>query len=164
MPSFDFTSEADLVAMKNAIDVASRQIDNRFDFKGTSAKIDFNEKDKVMTLFGDSDNQLDQIKAILFPAMEKKETDSSKRLDAQKIESVSGNKVKQVFKIKNGIESELAKKIVKQIKDAKLKVQAAIQGEAVRVTGAKRDDLQECITVIRKSITDYPISAGNFRD
>ncbi len=164
MPSFDFTSEADMVAMKNAIDVASRQIENRYDFKGTTAKVDFNEKDKLLTLFGDSDFQLDQIKDILFPAMEKKEADSSKRLDAQKVESVSGNKVKQVFKIRDGIESELAKKIVKQIKDAKLKVQAAIQGDAVRVTGAKRDDLQDCIALVRKSITDYPIKAGNFRD
>ncbi len=164
MPSFDFTSEADMVAMKNAIDVATRQIDNRYDFKGSSAKIEFNEKDKVLTLWGDSDFQLDQIKDILFPALEKKEADSSKRLDAQKVESVSGNKVKQIITIKDGIESDLAKKIVKQIKDAKLKVQAAIQGEAVRVTGAKRDDLQECIAMIRKSITDYPIKAGNFRD
>jgi len=164
MPSFDFTSEADLVAMKNAIDVAMRQIDNRYDFKGTSAKIEFNEKDKQLTLFGDSDFQLSQIKEILFPALEKKEADSSKRLDAQKIETVSGNKVKQVLKIKDGIESELAKKIVKMIKDAKLKVQAAIQGDAVRVTGAKRDDLQACIAHIRQAITDYPIKAGNFRD
>lgn len=164
MPSFDFTSEADMVAMQNAIDVASRQIDNRYDFKGSSAKIDFNEKDKVMTLFGDSDFQLDQIKDILFPALEKKEADSSKRLDAQKVESVSGNKVKQSFQIKNGIESELAKKIVKLVKDSKLKVQAAIQGDAVRITGAKRDDLQQCIALIRKSVTDFPIKAENFRD
>jgi uncharacterized protein YajQ (UPF0234 family) len=164
MPSFDFTSEADMVALKNAIDVAARQIDNRYDFKGTSAKIELNEKDKQITLWGDSDFQLDQIKDIFFPAMEKKEAESSKRLDAEKIETISGNKVKQVFKIKSGIESELAKKIVKQIKDAKLKVQAAIQGDAVRVTGAKRDDLQECIALIRKSITDFPIKTGNFRD
>ncbi|MBS1209143.1 MAG: YajQ family cyclic di-GMP-binding protein [Proteobacteria bacterium] len=164
MPSFDFTSEADMVALKNAIDVASRQVDNRYDFKGTSAKIELNEKDKQITLFGDSDFQLDQIKDILFPAMEKKEAESSKRLDAQKIETISGNKVKQLFKIKSGIESELAKKVVKQIKDSKLKVQAAIQGDAVRVTGAKRDDLQETIALIRKSITDFPIKAENFRD
>ena len=164
MPSFDFSSEADLVALKNAIDVTSRQIDARYDFKGTSAKVELNEKDKVITLHGDSDFQLDQIKDILFPAMEKKEAESSRRLDGEKIEAISGNKVKQLFKIKSGIESELAKKIVKQIKDAKLKVQAAIQGDAVRVTGAKRDDLQECIALIRKSITDFPIKAGNFRD
>ncbi len=164
MPSFDFTSEADMVALKNAIDVAARQIDNRYDFKGTSAKIELNEKDKLITLWGDSDFQLDQIKDILFPAMEKKEAESTKRLDQQKVESVSGNKAKQVLKIKDGIESEMAKKIVKLVKDAKLKVQASIQGDAVRVQGAKRDDLQECIALIKKSITDFPIRYGNFRD
>ena len=164
MPSFDFTSEADLVALKNAIDVTARQIDNRYDFKGTSAKVELNEKDKVITLWGDSEFQLDQIKDLLFPALEKKEKDSVKRLDAQKVQSVSGNKVKQELKIKIGIETELAKKIVKLIKDGKLKVQAAIQGDTVRVTGAKRDDLQGCIALITKSITDFPIKYGNFRD
>ena len=164
MPSFDFTSEADMVALKNAIDVAARQIDNRYDFKGTSAKVEFNEKDKVITLHGDSDFQLDQIKDILFPAMEKKEVESTKRLDHQTVQKVSGNKVKQDLKIKLGIETELAKKLVKIIKDAKLKVQASIQGDAVRVQGAKRDDLQDCIALIRKEVTDFPIKAGNFRD
>lgn len=164
MPSFDFTSEADMVGIKNAVDVASRQIDNRYDFKGTSAKAELNEKDKLITLWGDSDFQLNQIKEILFPAMEKKEAESTKRLDHQKIESVSGNKAKQVLKIKDGIETELAKKIVKMIKDSKLKVQASIQGDAVRVQGAKRDDLQEAIAFIKKGVTDFPIQAGNFRD
>ncbi len=164
MPSFDFTSEADMVALKNAIDVAARQIENRYDFKGTSAKVELNEKDKVITLHGDSDFQLDQIKDILFPAMEKKEAESTKRLDLQPVQKISGNKVKQELRIKLGIETELAKKIVKLVKDAKLKVQASIQGDAVRVQGAKRDDLQECIALIRKSITDFPIKAGNFRD
>ena len=164
MPSFDFTSEADMVALKNAVDVAVRQIDNRYDFKGTSAKVELNEKDKVITLHGDSDFQLDQIKDILFPAMEKKETESTKRLDHQPLQKVSGNKVKQELKIKNGIETEMAKKIVKLVKDAKLKVQASIQGDTVRVQGAKRDDLQECIALIKKSITDFPIKYGNFRD
>ena len=164
MPSFDFTSEADMVALKNAVDVATRQIDNRYDFKGTSAKLELNEKDKVITLHGDSDFQLDQIKDILFPAMEKKETESTKRLDHQPVQKVSGNKVKQELKIKNGIETEMAKKIVKMIKDAKLKVQASIQGDEVRVQGAKRDDLQECIALVKKTITDFPIRYGNFRD
>ena len=153
-----------MVALKNAIDVTSRQIDNRYDFKGTSAKIELNEKDKVITLWGDSDFQLDQIKDLLFPAMEKKEKESVKRLDHQKVVSVSGNKVKQEMKIKDGIDSDLAKKIVKTIKDGKLKVQASIQGEEVRVQGAKRDDLQACIALITKSITDFPIKYGNFRD
>lgn len=164
MPSFDFTSETDMVALKNALDVAVRQIDNRYDFKGTSAKAELNEKDKVITLHGDSDFQLDQIKDILFPAMEKKEAESTKRLDSQPVQKVSGNKVKQELKIKDGIESELAKKIVKTVKDAKLKVQASIQGDTVRVQGAKRDDLQECIALVKKSITDFPIKYGNFRD
>ncbi len=164
MPSFDFSSEADMVALKNAIDVTSRQVDARYDFKGTSAKVELNEKDKIITLFGDSDFQLGQIKDILFPAMEKKEKESVKRLDAQNIQKISGNKVKQEMKLKIGIETELAKKIVKMIKDAKLKVQATIQGDAVRVTGAKRDDLQACIALVTKEITDYPIKAGNFRD
>ena len=164
MPSFDFTSEADLVALKNAVDVAARQIDNRYDFKGTSAKIELNEKDKIITLYGDSDFQLDQIKDILFPAMEKKEVESTKRLEHQDVQKISGNKVKQELKVKMGIETELAKKIVKMIKDAKLKVQASIQGDEVRVQGAKRDDLQECIALVKKTITDFPIKYGNFRD
>ncbi|QLQ24590.1 MAG: YajQ family cyclic di-GMP-binding protein [Dechloromonas sp.] len=164
MPSFDFTSEADMVALKNAVDVASRQVDNRYDFKGTSARVELNEKDKIITLHGDSDFQLGQIKDILFPAMEKKEAESTKRLDHQAVQKVSGNKVKQDLKIRLGIETEMAKKIVKLIKDGKLKVQASIQGDAVRVQGAKRDDLQECIALIRKEIVDFPIRAGNFRD
>jgi len=164
MPTFDFTSEVDMVAMKNAVDVVSRQVDNRYDFKGTTAKLELNEKDKIITLYGDSDFHLDQIKDLLFPAMEKKEKESTKRLDHQTIQKISGNKVKQELKIKDGIESDLAKKIVKLIKDGKLKVQASIQGEAVRVQGAKRDDLQACIALVTKSITDFPIKYGNFRD
>ena len=164
MPSFDFSSEADLVALKNAIDVVSRQIDARYDFKGTSAKVELNEKDKVITLFGDSDFQLDQIKDLLFPSMEKNEKESVKRLDHQAVQKISGNKVKQELKIKIGIESDLAKKIVKLIKDSKLKVQASIQGDTVRVSGAKRDELQACIAAVTKAITDFPIKYGNFRD
>jgi uncharacterized protein YajQ (UPF0234 family) len=164
MPSFDITSEADMVALKNSVDVADRQIGNRYDFKGTSAKVELNEKDKVITLFGDSDFQLDQIKDILFPAMEKKEPDSSKRLDLQDVQKVSGNKAKQEMKIKDGIDSDLAKKLVKLIKDSGLKVQASIQGDTVRVNGAKRDVLQEAIAYVKKSVTDFPLKFGNFRD
>ena len=153
-----------MVALKNAIDSTGKKIIGRHDFKGTTAKVELNEKDKIITLFGDSDFQLGQIKDLLFPAMEKKEKESVKRLDAQNIQKISGNKVKQDLKLKIGIETELAKKIVKMIKDAKLKVQATIQGDAVRVTGAKRDDLQACIALVTKEITDYPIKAGNFRD
>ncbi|CAG0967171.1 partial hypothetical protein, partial [Rhodocyclaceae bacterium] len=110
MPSFDITSEADMVALKNAVDVAGRHIGNRYDFKGTSARAELNEKDTVITLYGDSEFQLGQVKDILFPEMEKKERESTKRLDIGKVEVVSGNKTKQVLKIKVGIEQELAKK------------------------------------------------------
>lgn len=164
MPSFDITSEADMVALKNAVDQAGRLIGNRHDFKGTSAKAELNEKDKVITVFGDSEFQIGQIKDILFPQMEKKEVESTKRLDVGTIQVVSGNKAKQELKIKVGIETELAKKIVKIIKDSKLKVQASIQGDAVRVTGAKRDLLQDTIALVRKAITDFPLQYGNFRD
>lgn len=164
MPSFDITSEVDMVALKNATDVAGRQVGNRYDFKGTSARIELNEKDKTITIFGDSEFQLGQVKDILFPEMEKKDRESTKRLDAGDIQSISGNKAKQLLKVKSGIESELAKTIVKLIKDSKLKVQASIQGDAVRVTGAKRDLLQETIALVKKSITDYPLQYGNFRD
>jgi len=164
MPSFDITSEADMVGIKNAVDVAARQIGNRYDFKGTSAAVELNEKDKLITMLGDNDFQLDQIKDILFPAMEKKEADSSKRLDAQDVQKVSGNKVKQVLKIQDGIDSDLAKKLVKLLKDSGLKVQASIQGDTVRVTGAKRDVLQDAIAHAKKSVTDFPLKFGNFRD
>jgi uncharacterized protein YajQ (UPF0234 family) len=164
MPSFDISSEVDMVALKNAVDIAGRQVGNRYDFKGTSAKVELNEKDKTITIHGDSEFQLGQVKDILFPEMEKKDRESTKRLDAGDVQSVSGNKAKQVLKVKSGIESELAKKIVKLIKDSKLKVQATIQGDAVRVTGAKRDILQETIALVKKSITDYPLQYGNFRD
>ncbi len=164
MPSFDISSEVDMVALKNAVDLASRQIANRYDFKGTSAKLELNEKDKLITLHGDSDFQLDQIKDILLPGMEKKEPDSSKRLDHQDVQKISGNKVKQDLKIRAGIDSELAKKIVKLIKDSGLKVQASIQGDTVRVNGAKRDLLQEAIAYVKKNVTDFPLQFGNFRD
>lgn len=164
MPSFDISSEVDMVGLKNAIDVAGRQITNRYDFKGTSAKAELNEKDKIITIYGDSDFQLDQVKDILLPAMEKKEADSSKRLDHQDVQKVSGNKVKQDLKIRAGIDSELAKRLVKLIKDSGLKVQASIQGDTVRVNGAKRDLLQEAIALVKRSVTDFPLQFGNFRD
>ncbi len=164
MPSFDFTSEVDMVALKNAIDATGKKIIGRHDFKGTSAKVEINDKDKVLTLYADSDFQLKQIKDILFPEMEKKEPECVKRLDEQAVQKVSGDKVKQELKVKAGIESELAKKIVKLIKDSKLKAQASIQGDTVRVSGAKRDVLQETIALVKKSITDFPIKYGNFRD
>ena len=164
MPSFDISSEVNMANLTNSIDVTSRMIINRYDFKGTTAKVEFSEKELTITLYGDSDFQLGQIKDILLPAMEKKEADNAKRLEPQGIQTVSGNKVKQLLKLKSGIDSELAKKIVKLLKDSGIKVQAAIQGESVRVSGAKRDNLQDAIAFIKKSITDFPLQFGNFRD
>ena len=158
MPSFDFSSEVDMVAIKNAIDAAGKKIIGRHDFKGTSARVELNEKDKSLTIHADSDFQLNQVKDILFPELEKKEPDCVKRLDQQTVQKVSGDKVKQDLKIKIGIESELAKKIVKIVKDSKLKVQASIQGDTVRVSGAKRDVLQETIALVKKSVHDFPIT------
>lgn len=164
MPSFDITSEVDKVALGNSIDTANKQITNRYDFKGTSAKVEFNEKDFVITLFGDNDFQLDQIKDILLPAMEKKEPDSSKRLEHKDVQTISGSKVKQELVVRDGIDADLAKQIVKIIKDSRMKVQASIQGESVRVNGAKRDLLQEAIALVKKNVTDFPLKFGNFRD
>ncbi len=164
MPSFDFTSEVDMVALKNAVDATGKKIVGRHDFKGTSARVDINDKDKLLTLYADSEFQLKQIKDILFPELEKKEPDCVKRLDQQAVQKISGDKVKQELKVKAGIESELAKKIVKLLKDSKLKAQASIQGDSVRVSGAKRDVLQEAIALVKQSITDFPIKYGNFRD
>ncbi len=164
MPSFDITSEVDKVALGNSIDTASKQIGNRYDFKGTSAKLEFNEKDFIITVFGDNEFQLNQIKDILLPAMEKKEPDSTKRLEHKEPQTISGNKLKQELQVKDGIDSDLAKKLVKTVKDSRMKVQASIQGDAVRVNGAKRDVLQEVIALIKKSITDFPLKFGNFRD
>ena len=164
MPSFDITSEANIVNIRNAVDVSMRMIDNRYDFKGTSARVDLVEKDMIINIFGESEFQLNQIKDILFPTMEKKEPDSSKRIISNTIESISGNKSKQVLEIKSGIDMDLAKKIVKTIKDSKSTTQANIQGDAVRVSGGKRDMLQECISLVKSKHDDFPLNFGNFRD
>ncbi|MDA0730277.1 MAG: YajQ family cyclic di-GMP-binding protein [Proteobacteria bacterium] len=164
MPSFDVSSDANMVNIKNAIDVAMRTIKNRYDFQGTSAAVELNEKEMNITLFGDAEFQLNQVKDILFPSLEKKEPNSSKRLISSSIETVSGNKVKQNLSIKSGIDIDFAKQIIKTLKDAKLKVQASIQGEEVRVNGNKRDDLQEAISLIKQKHNQYPLNFGNFRD
>ena len=161
MPSFDITSEVDLVALKNAVEIANRKITNRYDFKGTDARVEQN--DKLLTLFADNDFQLDQMKAILLPEMTAKKVDV-RCLDYGDLQKVGGNKVKQEVKVRVGIEQDLSKQIVRLIKDSKIKVQAAIQGESLRVSGAKRDTLQEAIALVKKEITDFPLQFGNFRD
>jgi uncharacterized protein YajQ (UPF0234 family) len=161
MPSFDTVCEADLVEVKNAVDNTAKEIGTRFDFKGTSAAIELKEKE--IALIGDSDFQLQQIDDILRNKLAKRNVDV-RFLDKGDVQKMGGDKVKQVVKVRNGIASEDAKKIQRIIKDSKLKVQAAIQGESIRVTGAKRDDLQAAMALIRKDITELPLSFDNFRD
>lgn len=161
MPSFDTVLEANLVEVKNAVEQATREVGTRFDFKGTSANLEL--KDKTVTLFGDSDFQIGQVDEILRNKLTKRSVDV-RFLDAGKIEKIGGDKVKQVITVRNGIESDVGKKIQQAIKASKLKVQAAIQGDSVRVTGAKRDDLQAAMAVIRKDVADLPLSFNNFRD
>lgn len=161
MPSFDIVSEVDEVEVRNAIEQANKEVGNRFDFKGTDARIE--QTEKTLTIFADTDFQLEQVKDVLTNKLAKRGVDI-RCLDAGDVQKVSGNKVKQVVTVKTGVETELAKKIVRVIKDSKLKVQAAIQGDAVRVTGAKRDILQDTIALVRKEITDFPLQYQNFRD
>ncbi len=161
MPSFDTVCEADLVKVRNAVDNSAKEIGTRFDFKGTSAAIEL--KDKEITVIGDADFQLDQIADVLRGKLTKQDVDV-RFLDMGDVQKMGGDKVKRVIKVRNGIEAELAKKLQRLIKDSKLKVQAAIQGETVRVTGAKRDDLQAAMALIRKDVTDIPLTFNNFRD
>ena len=161
MPSFDTVSEANLVEVKNAADQANKEITTRFDFKGSDARVEQKERD--LTAYADSEFQLGQVRDVLTNKMTKRKVDV-RFLDHGKIEKIGGDKVKQVIKVKNGIETEDAKKIVRVVKDSKMKVQASIQGDAVRITGAKRDDLQAAMAMLRKEIKDLPLEFNNFRD
>jgi uncharacterized protein YajQ (UPF0234 family) len=161
MPSFDVVCEADMVEVKNAVEQSNKEIITRFDFKGSSAKVE--QKERELTLFADADFQLSQVRDVLVNKMSKRKVDV-RFLDEGKVEKIGGDKVKQVIKVRNGIETEDAKKITKLIKESKMKVQASIQGEAVRVTGKDRDTLQEAIALLRKDVTDLPLEFNNFRD
>ena len=161
MPSFDTVCEPNMVEVKNAVENTAKEIGTRFDFKGTSAAIEL--KDKGITLTGDAEFQLSQIEEVLRNKLTKRSVDV-RFLEIGKAEKIGGDKVKQVVKVRSGIESELAKKIQKAIKESKLKVQAAIQGESVRVSGAKRDDLQAAMALIKKDMTEVPLEFNNFRD
>ena len=163
MPSFDIVSEVNQVEVHNAIDQSNKEITNRFDFKGSDARIERNEKEKKLTLYADDDFKLDQVRDVLTGKLAKRGIDV-RCLEPAEIEKVSGNKVKQSVAVREGVEQELAKKIVKLVKDSKLKVQASIQGDAVRVSSAKKDTLQDAIALVRKSITDFPLQFKNFRD
>lgn len=162
MPSFDAVLEPNLVEVRNAVDQTTKEVGTRFDFKGSSARIE--QKETEITLFGDSDFQLQQVLDILMAKLTKRSVDSRFLDVSAKVEKMGGDKVKRLVKVKSGIETEMAKKIQTAIKQSKMKVQAAIQGDVVRVTGGKRDDLQQAIALLKKEIADAPISFTNFRD
>ena len=160
MPSFDIVSEVNQVEVHNAVDQTNKEVSTRFDFKGSDSRVEMNEKEKTITVFADDDFKLSQVRDVL-TAKRGVDTRCLKIGDG---ETISGNKMKQPVTVREGIEQELAKKIVKQIKDSKMKVQGSIQGDVVRVSGAKKDLLQDAIAMIRKSITDFPLQFKNFRD
>ncbi|HVO88025.1 MAG TPA: YajQ family cyclic di-GMP-binding protein [Casimicrobiaceae bacterium] len=161
MPSFDIVSEVNQVEVRNAVDQANKEVSTRFDFKGSDARVEHN--DKTLTLYADDDFKLKQVTDILLAKFAKRQVDA-RSLKYGEVEKISGNKVKQVVTVRTGVEQELAKKIVKMLKDSKLKVQGSIQGDTVRVSGAKKDELQNAIALVRKSIADYPLQYQNFRE
>ena len=161
MPSFDIVSEVNQVEVRNALDQTNKEVSTRFDFKGSDARVEHAEK--ALTIYADDDFKLKQVIDILTGKLTKRGVDV-RALKYGEVEKVSGNKVKQVVTVRVGIEQELSKKIVKLIKDSKMKTQASIQGDVVRVSGAKKDLLQEAIKLVQKSITDVPLQYRNFRD
>ncbi|MCC2680894.1 MAG: YajQ family cyclic di-GMP-binding protein [Nitrosomonadales bacterium SCN 54-20] len=161
MPSFDIVSEVDKQEVRNAVDQVNKEVGTRFDFKGSDARVE--QADYTLTVFADDEFKLDQVFDILTTKLAKRNVDV-RSLDKGQVEKISGNKVKQLVTVKTGVESELAKKIIRLIKDSKLKVQGSIQGDTVRVSGAKRDTLQEAIQLVKKSVTDFPLQFQNFRD
>ena len=161
MPSFDVVSEVNKVELSNSLDQSNKEISNRFDFKGSDARIESNELE--LTIYADDDFKLSQVKEVLIGKMTKRGIDT-RVLEEGKKEKVSGNKMKEIITVKNGIPQDLGKKMIKLIKDSKMKVQASIQGETVRVTGGKRDDLQEAMQLLKQGITEVPLQFNNFRD
>mgnify|MGYP006383651275 CR=1 FL=1 len=166
MPSFDTVLEPNLVELRNAVEQSNKEIATRFDFKGSSAKIESTEagKDRTLQLHADSDFQIAQVRDILTSKLTKRSVDIRFLDFSATIEKMGGDKVRQPVGVKCGIDSELAKKIQTLVKQSKLKVQAAIQGDTVRVTGGKRDDLQAAMQLIRQTVPDSPVSFNNFRD
>jgi len=161
MPSFDAVCRPNMVELRNALDQANKEIANRFDFKGSDARIE--HKDYELTAYADDEFKLGQVRDVLYAKLAKRGVDV-RLLEPGKPEKIGGDKLKQPIKVKNGIDAALAKKAVALIKEARLKVTASIQGDAVRVTGAKKDTLQEAIALLRAQITDVPLGFENFRD
>ena len=165
MPSFDIVSEMNQVEVKNAVDQCNKEITNRFDFKGSDARVEIQdkEKDKLLMVYADDNFKLGQVKDVLIGKLAKRGVDV-RALDPGVVEKTGGDTVRQPVKLRIGVEQDLAKKIVKLVKDSKLKAQASIQGDTVRITGAKKDNLQEVIALVQKTVTDTPLQYRNFRD
>lgn len=163
MPSFDIVSEVNQVEVRNAVDQCNKEVSTRFDFKGSDARVEINDKEKTLTAFADDEFKLGQVRDVLTGRLAKRGIDV-RCLDLGKTETISGDKVKQAIKVREGVDQDLGKKITKLIKDSKMKVQGSIQGDAVRVSGAKKDLLQDAIALVRKSIADFPLQFKNFRD
>ena len=163
MPSFDIVSEVNHVEIRNAVDQCNKEVANRFDFKGSDARVEIDDKDKTLIVFADDEFKLRQVRDVLTGKLAKRGVDI-RALDAGKMEAIGGDKMKETIKVREGIEQERAKTMVKLLKDNKLKVQASIQGDVVRVSSAKKDTLQEAIALVRKSVTDLPLQFKKFRD
>ena len=162
MPSFDIVSEVDKVELRNAVDQANREVGNRFDFKGSDSRIEIADGN-ALTVFADDDFKLGQVYDVMIAKMAKRGVDV-RSLSRGQVDKVSGDKVKQVITVRSGVDKELAKRIVKIIKDSNLKLQGSIQGDAVRVSGAKKDRLQDAIALVQEQVKDYPLQFSNFRD
>lgn len=163
MPSFDIVCEANAVEVKNAVEQANKEVANRFDFKGSDARIELQEKERELTTYADDEFKLGQVRDVLMARFAKRGVDA-RFLELSDPEKIGGDKMKQKMTVKNGVEPELAKRIVKMLKDAKLKVSASIQGDVVRVSGAKKDTLQEAIALVRQGVKEVPLGYQNFRD
>jgi len=161
MPSFDIVSQVDKQEIRNATEQANKEIANRFDFKGSDARIEQNELQ--LTVFADDEFKLGQVLDVLRGRLSKRNVDV-RCLEIGAVEKISGDKVKRPLTVRVGVPQDKGKAIVKLVKDAKLKVQASIQGDTVRVSGGKKDDLQNAIQLVRKSVTDLPLQFVNFRD
>ena len=161
MPSFDVVCEADMVEVRNALDQANKEISNRFDFKGSDARVE--HKEHELTLYADDEFKLGQVRDVMVSKFAKRNVDV-RFLEYGDPQKIGGDKMKQVVTLRHGVSGDLGKRIVRLIKDSKMKVQAAIQGDAVRITGGKRDDLQTAIALLKKDVSDLPLTFGNFRD
>jgi uncharacterized protein YajQ (UPF0234 family) len=161
MPSFDVVCEANLVEVRNAIDQTNKEIGNRFDFKGSDARIE--QKERELTVFADDEFKLGQVRDVLLGKFAKRGVDV-RFLEYGDPQKIGGDKMKQVVTVRHGVSGDLAKKLVRLVKDSKIKVQASIQGDTVRVNGTKRDDLQSVIALLKQEIADVPLAYQNFRD